>query len=324
MRLLIRCLILLFLAALGFAAYSFFVWRAPYVPVAATVMIAPGTGAREVLAQLHEQGAAPAPWKILLPFALSGDAARLKAGEYAFEADLSAEQVLSRMAEGKVVVHSLTIPEGFSVAQVKALLLAEPLLTGDLPPIIAEGSLFPDTVHFSRGEAREKVVGRLQAQMQEVLAAAWQEKEEGLPLANPQEALVLASIVEEETGVADERGRVAAVYINRLRLGMRLQADPTVAYGVAPEGMDRALTTRDLQKDTPYNTYTRTGLPPTPICNPGEASLKAVLHPPKTDEYYFVATGTGGHYFARNAKEHQANVVRYRKELKSKQSSNER
>lgn len=320
MRHLIKLLLLLIVLALSFAAYSFYVWRSPYTTADTTLFIEPGVGARQVLKQLHEQQMAPAPWKIAFPLLISGRAKTLKAGEYAIVADLSPEQVLTQIAKGGVVVHAVTIPEGFTVAQVRAVLMKEPLLEGDLPMVIEEGSVFPDTVHFIRGETRAKVLKRLQEQMLDVLNEAWRERAEGVPLKSAREALTLASIVEEETGVPQERGRVAAVYVNRLKIGMKLQADPTVAYGIAPEGMTRELTTNDLARDTPYNTYTRTGLPPTPICNPGKASIEAVLNPPSSEELYFVATGTGGHYFARTEKEHINNVKKYRAEQRAQKA----
>jgi UPF0755 protein len=219
---------------------------------------------------------------------------------------------VAAIVDGKVIIHAVTIVEGWNVAQVKAALMNEPLLTGDVPPDIPEGSIATDTVHFERGEARAALVERLQKQQATILQEAWAKRDEGLPFATPEEALTLASIVEEETGVDEERRRVAAVYINRLRIGMPLQADPTVAYGIAPEGMSRMLSRGDLKRDTAYNTYTRSGLPPGPISNPGRASIEAALHPLDTDELFFVATGNGGHWFARNEKEHLANVARYR------------
>lgn len=299
------------LLAAGFALYGFHAYRQPSVAADRSVLIERGTGARAMLAQLHRENIIPAPWVIALPIALSGDYRSFKAGEYAFVAGLSPRQVLARIAQGAVVVHAVTIPEGWNVAQVRAALLAEPLLTGDVPAM-AEGSIAPDTVHFQRGDARAALVARMQQSQQERLQLAWRARAEGLPLASPQEALTLASIVEEETGVADERARVAAVYLNRLRLGMKLQADPTVAYGVAPAGMTRPLSRADLHRDTPYNTYVRAGLPPGPICNPGRASIEAVMRPAETDALFFVATGTGGHWFAATVEEHHKNVAKYR------------
>jgi UPF0755 protein len=305
-------IVLATLMAAAIGLYSFHRYRSPSVLADTTVTIARGTGVRAMLAQLHAAGVLPAPWTVMLPVALGGEYRSFKAGEYAFMAGASPQEVVAQIARGAVVVHAVTIPEGWNVAQVRAALLAEPLLSGTLPASIAEGSVAPDTVHFQRGDDRAALLARMQQAQQQALQNEWQARAEGLPLATPEEALVLASIVEAETGVADERPRVAAVYINRLRLSMALQADPTVAYGVAPAGMKRPLSRADLKRPTPYNTYVHAGLPPGPICNPGRASIAAVMHPLATDELYFVATGTGGHWFAATVAEHNANVARYR------------
>lgn len=312
MKMLMRVLTFCFILLAGWVAFSAYLYRAPGNAPETSIVIERGTGARATLAQLHEAGLLPAPWKIILPIMVDGELRKLKAGEYQFEDGLSPAQVIHHIARGQVVVHAVTIPEGFSVAQVRRVLEDEPLLTGAVPAVIAEGSIAPDTLHFQRGDSRAELVARLQDRQQDVLDHAWEQRAPGLPLASKEEALTLASIVEEETGVDDERGRVAAVYINRLRMGMPLQADPTVAYGIAPQGLDRPLTRNDLKRDSPYNTYLHPGLPPGPICNPGRASIAAVMNPPSTDELFFVATGTGGHWFARTLSEHSKNVARYR------------
>ncbi len=313
MRAIMSTILLLVLAggAIG-VAFSFYQWHRPMAQAAQAVVIAPGTGTLAILRQLHGEGLIPPPWTIALPLVVSGDMRRLKAGEYAVTPGMSAGDLLDAMAAGNVVVHAVTIPEGFTVAQIKARLLAEPLLSGELPAHIPEGSLFPDTWSFQREEARSALIGRMQARMRDELARAWEMRQADLPIATPEEALILASIVEEETGIADERPLVAGVYLNRLRIPMRLQSDPTVAYGIAPAGMQRMLTLKDLARDSPYNTYTRDGLPPGPICNPGRDSLEAVMRPAETEALYFVATGDGGHRFARTHAEHEQNVRAYR------------
>ena len=284
-----------------------------------TVVIAPGTGAREVLEQLHAAEAIPEPWKIAIPVYLSKQYRNLKAGEYALKAGMTPEQIMTMIIRGEVVVHRVTIPEGFTVAQIAAALHAEPLLTGDIAVALTEGAYFPNTYYYQRGETRSAVLARMQEAMTRTLTTLWAQRAAGLPLKTPQEALVLASIIEAETPVAAERPLVAGVYINRLRKGMKLQADPTVAYGIDPTNMkNHTLSLRDLTRDHPYNTYTRFGLPPAPIGNPGEASLKAALNPATTDYLYFVATGDGGHRFATTLKEHQANVAAYRKTQREK------
>jgi UPF0755 protein len=177
----------------------------------------------------------------------------------------------------------------------------------------AEGSLLPETYSYSRGEARDEIITRMQAAHRAALDELWAGRAKDLPFATPEEAVILASIVEKETGLADERPRVAAVFVNRLRRGMRLQSDPTVIYGVSGgEPLGRGLRASELRGETPYNTYVIRGLPPTPIANPGKAALAAVLNPPQTDELYFVADGTGGHAFAKTLAEHSRNVARWR------------
>lgn len=312
------------LLAIAFVLYSFAQYSTPrnFLEPEKIIVIKPGTGARAILRQLHAEGVIPAPWLITLPMMLGHDATGLKAGEYAFTSGMTAEEVLAKIGRGEIIVHQVTIPEGWALYQIKAAFLREPLLSGEFPKV-EEGSIFPGTERFERGEARTAVVTRMQKRMQEALDIEWAKRADDLPFDTKEEALILASIVEEETGVPEERGRVAAVFVNRLRANMRLQTDPTVVYGIERAkgaAMGRLLTTNDLNRDHPWNTYTRDGLPPTPICSPGLDSIKAVMNPPETDEFYFVAKGDGGHYFAKDVKGHQANIVRYKmkmRELKS-------
>lgn len=240
-----------------------------------------------------------------------------KAGEYAFSAGISPKTVMEKLTKGDMLIHSITLPEGWTVTELRARLQADDRLTGELPAAIPEGSLLPETYHFLRGESRAVLVSRMQKAMQETLMEGWESRDADLPLTSPEQAVILASIVERETGVDAERNRVAAVFYNRLRAGMRLQSDPTVIYGIELEEgpLKRPLWRNDLMRDHPYNTYLYNGLPAGPIANPGRASLEAVFHPLETDELYFVATGKGGHHFARNLKEHNDNVARYRKQL---------
>lgn len=291
-----------------------------------SLIIAPKTGTRAMLAQLHAAGLVPHPMLTVIPLLMNANYKRLQAGEYAFAAGITPAQVIEKIARGEVVVHKITIPEGWNVAQVRAALLAEPLLTGELPATIEEGSLLPDTMHFARGETRAHVIERMQQAQADVMSKLWPARAEGLPISTPKEAVILASVIEKETGLGSERALVAGVFTNRLRMGMMLQSDPTVVYGIeAAQGhrpMGRPLTKGDLARDTAHNSYMRTGLPPTPICNPGRAALEAALHPQPTDALYFVATGTGGHRFAATLKEHEANVVAYRAALKAQGQAN--
>ena len=239
---------------------------------------------------------------------------RIKAGEYLVEHDVSLIQLAELLASGKLYMRKITFPEGKNVNEIGEILKNNNLLDGkfNLPD---EGTILPETYTFSRGENRQKIIEQGQRAMAYVLEQAWQERDAGLPLKNKEEMLILASIVEKETGVASERPQVASVFINRLRKGMLLQTDPTVIYALTlgKKDLGRALTRRDLEIDSPYNTYKYAGLPPTPICNPGKAAIMAVAHPDKTPYLYFVASGTGGHNFARTLSEHNANVQKWRR-----------
>jgi UPF0755 protein len=211
------------------------------------------------------------------------------------------------------VQHRLTIPEGLTSAEIAALVAAADALAGD-PPVPPEGAILPQTYDYERGTTREVLLARAHAALVRALDRAWSERDPALPFSSPEQALTLASIVEKETAQPEERPRVAAVFLNRLRLGMKLQSDPTVVYG-ASGGMgalDRKLSRADLERDDTYNTYRNAGLPPGPICNPGIASILAVTRPARTNDLYFVADGSGGHAFAATLPEHLRNVARYR------------
>lgn len=245
----------------------------------------------------------------------SGDAAKLRAGEFSFPAGISAREVMAILKSGKTVQRRLTVAEGLSSSQIVAQLNGTDGLRGILMVTPREGSLLPETYYFSYGDERQGIIDRMQQDMAAVVRDLWAGRQADLPLASPEEAIILASIVEKETGVAAERPRVAAVFINRLRLGMRLQSDPTVVYGITGTGepLGRSLSKADLKAPTAYNTYVIDGLPPEPIANPGFAALKAVLHPAVSNDLYFVADGTGGHAFAETLEQHNRNVRKWRK-----------
>lgn len=238
---------------------------------------------------------------------------RIKAGEYLVEGDISLAQLADLLASGKVYLRKITFAEGLTAREIADILYANDMLDGDFE-MPKEGYFLPETYTFSRGESRQKIVEQGQAAMQKTLQQAWDERDADLPLKNKEELLVLASVVEKETGVATERPQVASVFVNRLRKGMLLQTDPTVIYAVTKGERDlgRALTYRDLAIDSPYNTYKYAGLPPAPICSPGKAAIMAAAHPDKTPYLYFVASGNGGHNFARTLQEHNANVRKWR------------
>jgi UPF0755 protein len=276
------------------------------------VLIPRGAGGEAIADLLAQSGAIASSWAFLAGARMDGHLGKLKAGEYAIPARVSAREVAALLAAGRTVVRRVTLVEGHTSAQIAAILRGLEGAEGEVPSI-AEGSLLPDTYFYSWGEARARLIERALRAQREAMAELWPKRAPDLPLRTPDEALILASIVERETGHADERARVAAVFVNRLRVGMRLQADPTVAYGVDPAGpLGRPLSRADLENRHPWNTYVHAGLPPTPIAHPGRASIKAVLNSPKTDELYFVADGEGRHVFARTLAEHNRNVARLR------------
>jgi UPF0755 protein len=309
-------LLLLALAAAGGAAlYLENRYRAPGpAPAPVTLVIAPGSGVGGIGRAL-ENGGVIGDARLFRLYAATSDRARsLQAGEYEFPAQASYAAILAQMAAGRTVTRFLTVPEGLTGVEVAALVSQAAAMTGSAPAAVAEGALLPETYDYKWGQDRAAIVARMAAAMEKTLAELWPKRVAGLPLDTPQEALVLASIIEKETGIAEERRRVAGVFVNRLKAGMPLQADPTVVYaltqGKAPLG--RALTRADWQFDSPYNTYRVQGLPPGPIANPGRASIEAALDPEPHDYLYFVADGSGGHAFARTLDEHNRNVARWR------------
>lgn len=242
--------------------------------------------------------------------------ASLKAGEFLFKPGMSMYDVMETLRSGKGILHKVSVPEGLTVFQIFERLAAHEILEGDLPDELpVEGSLMPDTYPFQRGTTREEIIARMEKAQKEFLDSVWSRRIGDLPISTPEEMVILASIVEKETGKADERPRVASVFINRLRKGMKLQSDPTIIYGIfGGEGKpkDRPIYRSDIDKETPYNTYTIPALPPGPIANPGRAALEAVANPSLTDDLFFVANGTGGHVFAKTLDEHNQNVARWR------------
>jgi UPF0755 protein len=278
------------------------------------VIIPKGAGLNLVSVRLAEKGVIRRPRLFAVGARLQGQADRLQAGEFKIPARASMEEVLAILMAGDVVQHRMTVPEGLSVSEVVALLIENPVLDGPAPALIEEGSIRPETYYFVRGEKRTQLLRRMQDAQKLLLEELWSVRDPTTPVRNVEDALILASIVEKETARKEERARIAAVFLNRIRKGMRLQSDPTVIYGLAGGGdLDRPIKQSDLVSDTPYNTYRIQGLPPGPISNPGRASLEAVLHPLATEDLYFVADGTGGHVFAKTLNEHNRNVQRWRR-----------
>jgi UPF0755 protein len=291
-----------------------------------SVVVARGADLETIAAQLRRQNVIASDFLFSTAVRLYQAEDRLKAGEYLFEPGVSMERVLEDLVSGRSVLHAITFPEGLTSQQIVARLNADPVLSGNIVEVPPEGSLMPDTYKFTRGTSRQQILDQMQRSQDRAVEEIWARRSPDLPIDTPEELVTLASIVEKETGKADERPRVAAVFINRLRDGMRLQSDPTIIYGVfggAGKPPDRAILQSDLDKPTAYNTYQVSGLPPTPIANPGRAALEAVANPSRTDELYFVADGTGGHAFAATLEEHNRNVARWRRVEQARREAQE-
>jgi len=327
---------LMLLAAAG--AYFAHLWMTnaynapgPHSQVA-RVEVAPGSSVRAVIAQLGRQGVFADAKAVELYVRVSGLHPNIKAGTYEFPAHASPAQVIRLLEEGAVVLEQLTVVEGSRFSDLRRALELHPAVTKTLvgksdaevmvaighANEVAEGRFFPDTYRFAARTTDVDILKLAYGSMARVLADAWEQRQPDLPISTPYEALVLASIIEKETGLASERPRIAGVFTARLKRGMRLQSDPTVIYGIG-EKYDGDIRTRDLSTDTPYNTYTRAGLPPTPIALPGRESVLAAVRPEETGEIFFVATGdgTGAHYFSRTLEEHNEAVRRYLARLRS-------
>jgi UPF0755 protein len=279
-------------------------------------MVRPNTSATEIADQLERRGLISDSRIFRLGLRAYDKGGALKPGEYEIKAGASMRDIMNLLESGKSVLASLTIPEGLTVEQAFQRIAEHEALTGDMPSEIPpEGSLIADTQRFTRGATRQQIIDKMMADQKRLIESIWNRRVSNLPIADINEFVTLASIVEKETGVADERSRVAAVFINRLNKGMRLQSDPTILYGLfggKGRPADRPIYQSDIDKPTPYNTYIINGLPPGPIANPGRESLEAVANPSKTEDLYFVADGTGGHVFAATLDEHNENVARWR------------
>jgi UPF0755 protein len=278
------------------------------------VNIPRGLGVRDIADLLVREGVIEQPWVFTGGVYVLKQKDSLKYGEYQFVKRASLGDVLETITEGKVVQHALTVPEGLTSEQIVARLLQNTALAGTVKEIPREGTLLPETYKFTRGATRESIIQRMQQSSQRVLHEIWQHRAQGLPFKTPEELLIMASIVEKETGRPDERSRVAAVFINRLKQNMRLQSDPTIIYGLTggKGSLGRPIMKSEIEQATPYNTYVINGLPTGPIANPGMASLEATANPARTKEIYFVADGTGGHVFSDNYEQHQKNVAKLR------------
>ena len=284
------------------------------LPADKIVNIPHGSGIRDIADVLQREGVIDQPWVFIGGVLALKAREDLKAGEYQFAAHASLRDVVATIVDGKVIPHQISFPEGLTSEQIVARLLQDDILTGNIKEIPREGSLLPDTYNFTRGISREQIIQRMQAAQQRLVKEIWERHSPDLPIKTPDQLVILASLIEKETAKPDERTRVAAVFVNRLKQRMRLQSDPTIIYGLVggKATLGRPIMRSEIDQPTPYNTYQIDGLPPGPICNPGRASLEAAANPARTRELYFVADGAGGHVFADNYDQHQKNVARLR------------
>jgi UPF0755 protein len=278
------------------------------------VNIPRGLGIKDISDVLAREGVIDQPWVFMGGVLVLKSRGDLKYGEYQFAKNASLADVVETMIENKVVQHAFTVAEGLTSEQIVARLLENPSLSGQIKEIPREGTLLPETYRFTLGMPRDQIVQRMQQAHKRVLAEVWDHRMADLPYKTPEQLVTMASIVEKETGKAEERTRVAAVFTNRLKSKMRLQSDPTIIYGLTggKGALGRPILRSEIDQATPYNTYVIDGLPPGPIANPGRASLEAAANPARTKELYFVADGTGGHAFADSYAEHQKNVAKLR------------
>lgn len=305
----------LFLIAALVAAWSVFYAPGPSAREGETTIVTlpSGAGVSAIAANLKASGVIRSTDMFKAAASITGADRKLRAGEYEVPSGASLRQVLVLLVSGKVVRHYVTLPEGWSSAQAVDILMRQPILTGAVDEVPEEGTLWPDTYEVSRGETRASIIARMQRARDENLTRLWATRGPNSVVRSLDEAVILASIVEKETGVPAERPRVAAVFSNRLRMGMRLESDPTIVYGITKgRPLGRGLRRSEIDRHTDWNTYQIDGLPPTPIANPGRDAIAAVLNPPVSEDIFFVADGTGGHAFARTYPEHQANVARWR------------
>ena len=313
-------LIVIGVSGVGFWGYTEFARPGP-LAAEKIIVIPSGVGIERIAILLARHNVIKIPLVLSMAARTVAADKALQAGEFTFPEAVSPRDVLTILQSGKQVVRRLTVAEGLTSAEILDRLKRTEGLAGGVTVPVQEGQLLPETYHFTFGDTRNTLVKRMQSGMQKALAMLWPRRSPNLPFSTQEEAVILASIVEKETGRAAERARVAGVFVNRLRLNMRLQSDPTVAYGLTRgrQELGRALTRKDLKTPSSYNPSLTKGLPPAPIANPGRASLEAVMHPADTGELYFVADGSGGHAFARSLTEHNRNVANWRKLQKTKQ-----
>ncbi|MXO89867.1 endolytic transglycosylase MltG [Pontixanthobacter aquaemixtae] len=307
--LLVGIAVLLGVAGAGWLAAGWY--TASSIDKDSRFVVSSGSTLTSVARQLEEGGHIASADAFLLRAKILGGGDPVQAGEFMLPAGISPARILETFQTGDVIRRFVTIPEGMPSIMVHERLMAEPLLTGEIP-VPEEGSILPDTYDFERGEDRTKVLARMQVAMRNFLAEAWPKRKSDIAVNSPEDAVILASIVEKETGVSSERQMVAGLYSNRVKQGMLLQADPTIIYPITRgKPLGRRIRQSEIAAINDYNTYTMTGLPKGPITNPGRASIEAVLDPAKTSALFMVADGKGGHVFADTLEEHNANVDRW-------------
>lgn len=287
-------------------------------------IIESGMTLRQVVEKLHHEKIIKSPSAFLyISQLIKGVDPKVRYGEYFFERNISYYKILHKMLKGNIFFRKITIAEGLSTNSAFKAIQNSPGLIGQLPEDLKEGGLLPETYFYSFNDTKLSVVKRMQDAMKKSIDELWEKRDLTIPVQTKEQALVLASIVEKETGIESERTKVASVFANRLRKGMKLQSDPTIIYSFTfgDKSLERPIRVSDIQNNSQFNTYHIYGLPPTPICNPGLASIKAVLNPIKSDFLFFVASGNGDHIFATNIKDHNTNVARYRAAVQSKQAA---
>jgi UPF0755 protein len=312
---------ILFLLFICFSSIGLFVFyiNKPITLNETTIIIDKGSSIKKSAEKLKQNQIINNKYIFRLLFLLDGNKS-IRSGEYSFKKGMSLVRVYDTIKQGKIVIHKINFPEGYSNQQIYDKINSISILTGEIDYIYAEGSLLPSTYYYSYGDRRQTLVKQMYSNMQEILDQEWENRFDNLPYKNKYEALIMASIIEKETNLASERSRIAAVFINRMKKKMKLQADPTVIYALT-EGkflLNRKLLRSDLTYPSPYNTYYVQGLPPHPIANPGKEAIKAALNPLLTDELYFVTDGNGGHNFAKNLSTHNINVQNYKKKIKNR------
>lgn len=310
--------LLLLLLIAGCATIAFFYDYAIHQPMPVDrdilFLVQKGDSLNKIAKNLKEYGLIKNEYLFIFYSRINKIYPQVKAGEYLFDKNISLVQLSEKLVSGKVYLRKITFPEGLTSREIHELLKNNEFLNKEEFAIPSEGSILPETYTFSRGDSPKKIIKQSQKARDDVLEQIWNGRDENLPLNSKEQLLILASIVEKETGIGTERAEVASVFINRLRLGMLLQTDPTVIYAVTggKEDLNRPLTRKDLMIDSPYNTYKYAGLPPAPICNPGKDAIFAAAHPANTSYLYFVASGKGGHNFAKSLDEHNDNVRKWR------------